>query len=77
MARVDPEPVLEDFEELLEKLDELMEQDPESLAFYDSIKEKAGDMIKWIEQNNVATDGHERAVRNWKELVEEKMDNLS
>ena len=77
MARIDPKPVLEDFEELLEKLDEIMEKDEGSMAFYEDIKEKAQDMVRWITENNVATDNHQRAADNWTELIEEKLDGLS
>lgn len=77
MARVEPEPVLEDFEELLELLERAKDEDPNSLAFYEDIEERAKDMVKWIETNNVATNNHERAVKNWKDLLEDKLDNLS
>ncbi len=77
MSRVDPEPVLTDFEELFELLEQVMELDEKGMAFYEDIKEKADSMVGWISTNNVATDNHQRAVENWKEMIEEKLERLS
>ena len=38
MSRVDPEPVLEDFEDLLGKLDEVTELDERGTTFYEDVK---------------------------------------
>ena len=77
MARVEPEPVLEEFEELLEMIEQVLEDDPKDAAFFEDIQTKAKSMVVWIEENNVATDNHERAVRNWRDLLEERVEKMS